>query len=53
MWCPLPPQETVRFSFGGGTYSLGQLLPMRFRPGDLLEDPDTPLLLEVSAALRT
>lgn len=39
-------QETVRFSFQGGTYSLGQLLPMRFKPADLLPDPATPLLLD-------
>eukprot|EP00887_Chlorella_sp_A99_P005443 scaffold1.g5443.t1 len=38
--------ETVRFSFGGGSYSLGQMLPMRFRPQDLLPDPATPLLLQ-------
>ncbi|KAL4430922.1 hypothetical protein ABPG75_006178 [Micractinium tetrahymenae] len=38
--------ETVRFSFQGGTYSLGQLLPMRFKPQDLLSDPPPPLLLE-------
>ena len=46
--CPLGPclQETVRFSFQGGTYSLGQLLPMRFRPADLLPDPAPPLLLQ-------
>jgi cytidine deaminase len=36
----------VRFSFQGGTYSLGQLLPMRFKPSDLLPDPATPLLLQ-------
>lgn len=36
----------MRFSFQGGTYSLGQLLPMRFKPSDLLPDPDTPLLLQ-------
>lgn len=39
-------QETVRFNFLGGSYSLGQLLPMRFRPADLLPDPATPLLLQ-------
>lgn len=38
--------ESIRFMFGGGTYTLGQLLPMRFRPSDLLPDPTTPLLLE-------
>lgn len=38
--------ETVRFSFAGGTYSLGQLLPMRFKPADLLPEPSPPLLLE-------
>ena len=36
----------MRFSFQGGTYSLGQLLPMRFKPADLLPDPATPLLLQ-------
>lgn len=39
-------QETIRISFGGGTYSLGNLLPNRFKPADLLEDPATPLLLQ-------
>ncbi|PSC68243.1 cytidine deaminase 1 [Micractinium conductrix] len=38
--------ETVRFTFGGGTYSLGQLLPMRFKPADLLPAPAPPLLLQ-------
>ncbi|EFN60089.1 hypothetical protein CHLNCDRAFT_18754, partial [Chlorella variabilis] len=38
--------ESVRFSFQGGNYSLGQLLPMRFKPADLLPDPATPLLLQ-------
>ena len=39
-------QETVRFSFSGGTSALGQLLPMRFKPADLLPEPSPPLLLE-------
>ncbi len=34
------------FLFSGGKYSLGELLPQRFKPSDLLEDPATPLLLE-------
>ena len=35
---PAPcPQETIRISFGGGTYSLGNLLPNRFKPADLLD----------------
>lgn len=38
--------ETVKFSFQGGTYTLGQLLPLRFKPADLLPDPSTPLLLD-------
>jgi cytidine deaminase len=38
--------ESVRFMFSGGSYTLGQLLPMRFRPSDLITDPDTPLLLQ-------
>jgi cytidine deaminase len=37
--------ESVRFLLQGGAYSLGQLLPMRFRPSDLL-DKEVPLLLE-------
>lgn len=48
-WLPAPsapPQESVRFSFCGGTYSLGQLLPMRFKPADLLPEPAPPLLLQ-------
>lgn len=36
----------MRFTFQGGTYSLGQLLPMRFKPSDLPPDPATPLLLD-------
>lgn len=39
-------QETVKFAFQGGAYTLGQLLPMRFKPADLLPDPYTPLLLD-------
>ena len=39
-------QETVKFSFQGGCYSLGQLLPLRFKPADLLPDPSAPLLLD-------
>lgn len=42
----LATQESVRFAFQGGCYTLGQLLPMRFKPADLLPDPLTPLLLE-------
>ena len=38
--------ETVKFCFQGGTYTLGQLLPLRFKPADLLPDPSTPLLLD-------
>jgi cytidine deaminase len=38
--------ETVKFYFQGGTYTLGQLLPLRFKPADLLPDPSTPLLLD-------
>ena len=45
-WPHRLPQESVRFSFQGGNYSLGQLLPMRFKPADLLPDPATPLLLQ-------
>lgn len=36
----------MRISFGGGSYSLDNLLPNRFGPKDLLEDPSTPLLLQ-------
>ncbi len=41
-------QDAVRISFGSPPteYSLAQLLPARFGPADLLEDPSTPLLLE-------
>lgn len=38
--------DSIRFSFSGGTYSLGELLPNRFRPSDLLEDSTIPLLLD-------
>ena len=38
--------ETVKFCFQGGCYTLGQLLPLRFKPADLLPDPATPLLLQ-------
>lgn len=38
-------QDSIKFLFFNGSYSLGQLLPMRFKPTDLLEDPSTPLLL--------
>lgn len=35
--------------FSGGSYSLGQLLPMRFKPADLLDDEEfSPLLLPQS-----
>eukprot|EP00889_Picochlorum_renovo_P007751 jgi/Picre1/34781/NNA_002247.t1 len=37
--------DSIKFLFFNGSYSLGQLLPMRFKPTDLLEDPETPLLL--------
>lgn len=39
-------QDRIKFLFFGGSYSLGQLLPMRFKPTDLLEDPSVPLLLQ-------
>ena len=39
----------MRFNFGGGSYSLGQLLPMRFKPADLLPEPAPPLLLQPQA----
>ena len=38
-------QENLKFCFQGGCYTLGQLLPLRFKPADLLPDPSTPLLL--------
>lgn len=37
--------ETVKFRFNNGSYSLGRLLPQRFKPADLLGDRSTPLLL--------
>jgi len=37
--------DSIKFLFFGGSYSLGQLLPMRFKPTDLLEDSKAPLLL--------
>ena len=39
-------QETVTFAFKGGTYKLADLLPHRFGPMDLIDDPNTPLLLQ-------
>jgi cytidine deaminase len=38
-------QDSIKFLFFGGAYSLGQLLPMRFKPADLLQDSNVPLLL--------
>ena len=38
--------NSIRFSFSGGSYSLGQLLPKRFGPLDLLMDRNSPLLLD-------
>eukprot|EP00873_Tetraselmis_striata_P016245 jgi/Tetstr1/436509/TSEL_025335.t1 len=42
--------EQLRFVFGdcppGEAYTLEELLPRRFRPADLLGDPDVPLLLQ-------
>jgi len=38
--------DSIKFLFFGGSYSLGQLLPMRFKPTDLLESKETPLLLQ-------
>ncbi|KAK9805228.1 hypothetical protein WJX72_007282 [[Myrmecia] bisecta] len=40
--------NTIQFMFGkdGHTYTLAQLLPQRFGPADLLDDPSTPLLLQ-------
>lgn len=38
--------DSIKFLFFGGSYSLGQLLPMRFKPGDLLDITETPLLLQ-------
>lgn len=41
--------DELRFIFGddpGVSYTLEQLLPKRFRPTDLLDDPGVPLLLQ-------
>lgn len=38
--------DSIKFLFFGGSYSLGQLLPMRFKPTDLLDSKETPLLLQ-------
>ena len=39
-------QDTLSFTFKGGTYSLAEILPHRFGPMDLIDDPNTPLLLQ-------
>eukprot|EP00884_Botryococcus_braunii_P011655 jgi/Botrbrau1/20490/Bobra.145_2s0049.2 len=44
-YCELNCADTVQFLFNGGTYTLAELLPERFKPSDLLEDASTPLLL--------
>lgn len=38
-------QDTIQFLFKGEQYGLAHLLPQRFQPSDLLEDPAAPLLL--------
>lgn len=38
--------DRIKFLFFGGSYSLGQLLPMRFKPQDLLDLDSVPLLLK-------
>ena len=38
--------DSIKFLFFGGSYSLGQLLPMRFKPQDLLDTSTVPLLLK-------
>ena len=38
--------DSIKFLFFGGSYSLGQLLPMRFKPSDLLDTSTVPLLLK-------
>lgn len=38
--------DSIKFLFFGGSYSLGQLLPMRFKPSDLLDNGESPLLLQ-------
>ena len=38
--------DSVKFCFQGGSFSLDELLPLRFKPTDLLADPSTPLLLQ-------
>ena len=43
-------QDSIRISFGKGhklaTYTLAELLPQRFGPGDLLDITKSPLLLQ-------
>ncbi len=46
---PRPPaaQDALEFLLGEGrTYALAELLPIRFRPSDLLDESVTPLLLQ-------
>ena len=39
-------QDTIKFFFRGGEYSMADILPQRFGPANLLTDPDPPLLLQ-------
>ncbi len=40
-------QDALEFLLGEGrTYALAELLPIRFRPSDLLDEAVTPLLLQ-------
>ena len=39
-------QDTIKFFFRGGAYTLADILPQRFGPANLLTDPNAPLLLQ-------
>lgn len=39
-------QDTIKFFFRGGAYSMADILPQRFGPANLLTDPTAPLLLQ-------
>lgn len=39
-------QDTIKFFFRGGAYTLADILPQRFGPANLLTNPDAPLLLQ-------
>lgn len=39
-------QDTIKFFFRGGSYTLADILPQRFGPANLLADLNAPLLLQ-------